>query len=270
MLLSFNPVIDGDRFIWNLAPWDSELLAAIKMAKAVVLPQTVTREFYRLCRENCTKVFPNYDLRFSWEGKVGDTFLFWTFGVPHPQTMTFPKVESLVNEHPEMMAESVLPDFPFVIKGACGGEGRYVWLVESQEKFDKILSMLKKCELEGLFGFVIQEYLPGLQRDLRVVIIGEEIISYWRIRDGFYHNIAKGGEIDFDSDRHLQKKGQEAVRKLCVKTGINLAAFDLVFVEPNDEPIFLEINYTFGRVGLGGSEAFYKLLGKEVRNWLTK
>lgn len=130
--------------------------------------------------------------------------------------------------------------------------------------------MLKKCELKGVSGFVIQEYLPGLQRDLRVVIIGDEIISYWRTGEGFYHNIAKGGEIDFDSDRHLQKKGREAVRKLCVKTGINLAGFDLIFVEPNGEPIFLEINYTFGRSGLGGSEAFYTLLEKEVRNWLAK
>lgn len=270
MLLSFNPVIDGDRFIWNLAPWDPELLAVIKEARAIILPQTVTREFYRLCRENCAKVFPNYDLRFSWEGKVGDTLLFWTFGAAHPKTMAFPKLESMLNEHPEMLTKPVLPDFPFVIKAACGGEGRYVWLVKCQEDFDRTLSILKKCELEGVSGFVIQEFLPGLERDLRVVVIGDEIISYWRTSEGFFHNLSKGGEIDFDSDPQLQEKGREAVRKLCAKTGINLAGFDLIFTEPNGEPLFLEINYTFGRVGLGGSEAFYALLEKEVRNWVAK
>ncbi|MBU0960284.1 MAG: glutathione synthase [Proteobacteria bacterium] len=270
MLLSFNPAIDGDRFIWNLAPWDAELLAAIKKAQAIVLPQTVTREFYRLCKENCAKVFPNYDMRCSWEGKVGDTLLFWTFGVAHPRTMVFPRLESMVNEHPEMMAKPILPDFPFVIKGACGGEGRYVWLVKCQEDFDKTLARLKKCELEGVFGFVIQEYLPGLKRDLRVVVIGDEIISYWRNREGFFHNVSKGGTIDFESDPHLQKKGREAVHELCVKTGINLAGFDLIFADPDRDPLFLEINYTFGRVGLGGSEAFYTLLEKEVKNWLAK
>ncbi len=270
MLLSFNPAIDGDRFIWNLAPWNQELLAAIREAQAVVLPQTVTREFYRLCKENCARVFPNYNLRCSYEGKVGDTLLFWTFGVAHPRTMVFSRLESLINEHPEMMAKPVLPDFPFVIKGACGGEGRYVWLIKCQEDLEKTISRLKTCELEGVFGFVIQEYLPGLDRDLRVVVIGDKIVSYWRTCDGFFHNIAKGGKIDFESDLHLQKKGREAVRKLCGETGINLAGFDLIFAEPSQEPIFLEINYTFGRVGLGGSEAFYSLLDQEVKNWFTR
>ena len=32
--------------------------------------------------------------------------------------------------------------------------------------------------------------------------------------------------------------------------------------------MLLEINYFFGRKGLGGSEAYYKILHEEIRTWL--
>ncbi len=58
------------------------------------------------------------------------------------------------------------------------------------------------------------------------------------------------------------------VRDLCDHTGINLAGFDLVFPDNSDVPLFLEINYTFGRAGLGGSDTFYGLLKGEIDKWL--
>jgi len=33
--------------------------------------------------------------------------------------------------------------------------------------------------------------------------------------------------------------------------------------------LFLEINYFFGRKGLGGSEAYYKLLQQEIDRWIN-
>ena len=30
----------------------------------------------------------------------------------------------------------------------------------------------------------------------------------------------------------------------------------------------LEINYFFGRRGLGGSDAYYEILNREIHNWL--
>jgi ribosomal protein S6--L-glutamate ligase len=33
--------------------------------------------------------------------------------------------------------------------------------------------------------------------------------------------------------------------------------------------MLLEINYYFGRKGLGGSEAYYKILRKEIQAWLS-
>jgi ribosomal protein S6--L-glutamate ligase len=164
---------------------------------------------------------------------------------------------------------SWLPDYPFVIKGTGGGEGAQTWLIKNQEDFKQAIDLLKHLEIQGIFGFVLQEFIPGLQRDLRVVIIGNHIQSYWRVnKSSFFHNVSRGGQIDFQSDLELQARGKDAVRELCVRTGINLAGFDLVFSEKSDIPLFIEINYVFGRTGLGGSDTFYKILNTEVNQWI--
>ena len=51
-------------------------------------------------------------------------------------------------------------------------------------------------------------------------------------------------------------------------TGINLAAMDILY--SGDGPLFLEINYYFGRRGLGGSEQFYQFLNQAVKEWLSQ
>lgn len=59
------------------------------------------------------------------------------------------------------------------------------------------------------------------------------------------------------------------VGRFCEKTGINLAGVDLLF--PSDrtlDPLFLEINYFFGRRGLGGSDRWYAILNAEIETWL--
>jgi ribosomal protein S6--L-glutamate ligase len=269
IVLSMHPVIAGDRFYWDRGVWDKDLFQEIQKARAVILSQTVERELYCLCKRQCPHVFPNYDLRFQWEGKVGDTLAFWAFNTKHPHTLVFPKVETLLGEHPDMNHKiPALPRFPFVLKGAHGGEGTRVWLIQSSMELEEKLQVLLQFELKGRSGFVIQEYLPNLKRDLRVVVIGSRIISYWRKAEGFFHNIACGGEVDAESDPELQAVGREKVRQFCQRSGINLAAFDLVFMPDGGDPIFLEINYTFGRTGLGGSENFYSLLRDAVDSWL--
>jgi ribosomal protein S6--L-glutamate ligase len=268
-ILSMHPVIEGDAFNWDRGVWDKKLFDAIKKAYAIILPQTVEKELYCLCTKMCSNVFPNYDLRFQWEGKMGDTLAFWTYGARHPHTLVFPKVETLLGDHPDMDHHvPELPTYPFVLKGTHGGEGRQVWLIENAEELAAKLHFLLQLELQGKSGFVIQEFLEALERDLRVVVMGSRIFSYWRTAQGFLHNVAQGAEIDTESDQDLQKMGRERVRRFCRQSGTNLAAFDLVFPSGEPEPVFLEINYTFGRTGLGGSEKFYALLRNAVDLWL--
>jgi ribosomal protein S6--L-glutamate ligase len=54
-------------------------------------------------------------------------------------------------------------------------------------------------------------------------------------------------------------------------TGINLAGIDIIFHKDDLEgkkPLLLEVNYFFGRKGLGGNEVYYQLLNETVREWL--
>jgi ribosomal protein S6--L-glutamate ligase len=77
--------------------------------------------------------------------------------------------------------------------------------------------------------------------------------------------------IDAEADPTLQSKGVALVKQICHKTGINLAGLDVIFpaqVEDPD-PMLLEINYFFGRKGLGGSEAYYRILLEEIQSWVT-
>jgi len=57
---------------------------------------------------------------------------------------------------------------------------------------------------------------------------------------------------------------------LARRTGINLAAVDFVFPLSKEDPtpLFLEINYYFGRRGLGGMDAYYRLLFRAIQEWL--
>jgi ribosomal protein S6--L-glutamate ligase len=140
-----------------------------------------------------------------------------------------------------------------------------------------LLEMLEKMERAGYGGFLVQEKIETLGRDLRVVVMGDRFYSYWRVQregENFYHNLSQGAEIDKDSDPDLQAAGIRHVRDFCLRTGINLAGLDLLFRCRNGEvdpvPLFLEINYYFGRKGLGGSEEYYKLLRGAVDEWLGK
>ncbi len=269
-ILSFHPTLAGDRFLWELGSLGPEELALIRQARAVLLPQSVSRELYYLARRLCPAVFPDYDLRFQWEGKVGDAMLFWFLGLPHPRTRIYPRVEALEQDHPSVNYATPPLRFPCVIKANRGGEGHNTWLVGDRAALADAVHRLKGLELEGYFGFIVQEYVEGVVRDLRVVVIGDRLESYWRVNAGFHKNIARGGRIEREQDPDLQAIGRDRVAALCRRTGINLAGIDLIFPRGSREPLFLEINYTFGRTGLGGTRGFQRLLEEAVRRWLAR
>jgi ribosomal protein S6--L-glutamate ligase len=109
-----------------------------------------------------------------------------------------------------------------------------------------------------------------------VVVIGSRLISYWRVlpdETGFLTGLSCGARIDRTAYPEPQGLGRTAVAEFCSRTGINLAGLDLLFRadasgQPMGAPLFLEINYFFGRKGIGGSDAYYALLREAVEAWL--
>ena len=92
--------------------------------------------------------------------------------------------------------------------------------------------------------------------------------------NAFYHNLSKGAFIDQSSDPDLQLAGRNWARHLSRATGIDLAGIDFLFPlregQLVERPLFLEINYFFGRSGLGGSKNFYQHLQEASLEWLDR
>jgi len=275
MIVSFHPLFEADKNIICAGRQpNGKDLAAIRAADAVILSQGCYRELYEMTRENCPHVFPNYDARFKYPEKINQIKLFRRFKISHPASETFSDVASFQLQYGETPAK--LPfAFPVVFKLDWGGEGETVYLINSADNLQETLKKAAEYETSGQAGFILQEYIPSNRRTLRIVILGRRVISYWRIQennDGFYANLSKGAIIDSEAQPELQHKAVVLVKYLCQKTGINLAGFDVIFSSENGDPdpMLLEINYFFGRKGLGGSENYYRILLAEIRNWLAR
>jgi ribosomal protein S6--L-glutamate ligase len=273
MIVSFHPLREADKNIICAGREPNAAdLAAIKAAKAVILSQGCYRSLYEMARANCPTVFPNYDARFKYPGKIGQIRLFRQFNISYPPTEIYTDVASFQNRHTEGLTQLAV-NFPFVFKLDWGGEGDTVYLVDSSENFKNILQQTSEFEKSGQTGFMLQKFIASGHRTLRVVIIGQRLISYWRIlqnSNGFQTNLSKGAVIDSEAEPELQQKAAALIQDVCQKTGINLAGFDVIFSSENPDPcpLLLEINYFFGRKGLGGSEAYYQILQEEIRAWL--
>jgi ribosomal protein S6--L-glutamate ligase len=273
MILSYHPCFEADenRLCAGRLP-DENDLALIRSADAVILPQGCSVELFRMVSGNCPRFFPDYTARFAYPGKLGQARLFRKTGMPYPDTVSFERYSDYRdfsrNTDCRMFA------YPFVLKMDWGGEGDNVHLVASGEELGRCLDRVLACEATGQHGFLMQRYIPSGFRSLRVVVIYRKTLSYWRTHDApgcFYASLSKGARMDRESDPMLQSAAIRSVGDFCAETGIDLAGFDILFSEEDTDPVplFLEINYFFGRQGIGGSEAYYALLVEQIQQWLA-
>jgi len=273
MILSYHPSFEADQnLICAGREPDDDDLAAIQAADVVILPQGCYKSLYQMARQNCRHVFPNFNARFKHPGKIGQIQLFRKTNAYHPATETYLNLDAFYAYYRKGPLLSEI-GFPLMFKFDWGGEGDHVYLLQSEEDLDKTLQMAKSFEKTGRTGFLMQEYIPSGNRALRVVVVGQTFISYWRIQNSsknYRSSLAQGAVIDTKTDPDLQNAAVVCVKDFCDQAGINLAGFDLLFSSesPNKAPLFLEINYYFGRRGLGGSEKFYELLRAEILKWI--
>lgn len=270
MIVSFHPLFKGDIHILcaGREPGRQDL-AAMRAASAVILPQGCPRSLYEMARESCDRVFPNYDVRFRYPGKTGQIRLFRQTGVPHPETAIY----NGIAEYRAQAGEGPPIGFPLVFKFDWGGEGDTVFLVNTRSELERFIDQAYRCERSGQRGFLIQKFIPCGGRSLRVAVIGNRYLSYWRVGespDAFKANVSKGAKIDAHSDPDLKLQAERMVAGFCRGSGINLAGLDVIFIPgaTSPAPLLLEINYYFGRAGLGGSEAYYAILKDEIGRWI--
>lgn len=270
MIVSFHPIITADenRIVAGRLPDESDL-AAIRRADAVILPQGCMEPLYRMARANCPRLFPNLDVRFDYPGKIGQVRLFRKLSVAHPPTELFETTDRFFSRQTAFT-------YPAVVKMDFGGQGETVYKVDDAEAMGQTLQRVKAFERTGQAGFLVQQFIPTQQRSLRVTVIGEVTVAYWRIAqkpDRFAASVADGALIDHTADPELKDAAIGVTERFCARSGLQLAGFDFLFdsrslSQGRIEPLMLEINYFFGRTGLGGSEGFYALLAEAVDAWL--
>jgi ribosomal protein S6--L-glutamate ligase len=252
---------------------DADDLAAVKAAEAVILPQGCRQSLYEMARDNCRHVFPDYATRFKYPGKIGQMRLFQESGTAHPHAEIYRSLDDFRQQYSDDPKEIAF-EMPCVFKFDWGGEGETVFLINTRQDLRTVLQKAADFERSGQKGFLLQEYVPTEGRTLRVAVIGRTLISYWRIQenaDAFLSGVSRGARIDPALEPERQNIAKGFVKNLCKKTGINLAGFDIIFAPLTEyiKPLMLEINYFFGRRGLGGSDAFYEILKSEIHGWLA-
>jgi len=275
MIVSFHPRFKGDVNL-RLTPkggFTSKEAETITEARAIIVTQYIKAHQYKFCMARCSNIFPNYANRFGFEGKYGNTQLFRMFSAPHPETVCYESVEDFETRH--FTNQEPLMPFPFVLKGDRGGGGWAVFLVRNRHELIERLETLADTYLHATKRFISQAFIPHGGSDLRVVVIGKMIKTYWRCQHKpgeFRNNVGRGAVINYNLDSKLTREGINCVQKFSSKTGINLAAFDVLFdkEQPEPKPLFSEINFLFGRKGLGGSAPFHELLYQAVQRWIKE
>ncbi|GAB4358199.1 MAG: hypothetical protein Kow0060_12070 [Methylohalobius crimeensis] len=196
------------------------------------------------------RIFPSVVSYHLGMNKVEMTRAFWSMCPDHvPHTRILPNND---NGREQVLDEFA---FPFVIKEPRNSMGRGVHLIQNASQFRRLAA-----SLEVLYA---QEYLP-LEADLRVVLVGDEVVTaYWRCGgDGFRHNIAQGGQADFQD---IPSSALELVTRVASQLGVDHAGFDVAMVE--EHPYLLEFNVLFGNEVLNARGI---KLGKRILNYLHK
>jgi ribosomal protein S6--L-glutamate ligase len=179
MILSFHPCLDADvQIILGDESLGSEHIDLIQNATAIILPQGKTHELYDVCSSSKALIFPDYKMRFEYPGKTGQTLLFRDYGFPHPQTSIWNTVKEFKDAHSD--SERFPHDRPFFVKKDTGHEAEGVYFVEESVSLSNALSLLAQRESEGQRGFVTQAFVPCGGNVLRAVIIGKQIVTYWK------------------------------------------------------------------------------------------
>lgn len=242
------------------APLEDELVQRLlRGAAGVLVPEYLTPWRYADIIRHARAWFPRLEGRFNSCGKTKQIGLFRRLDVRHPESVLFESPLQLLS----YFANNGSPwGYPLVLKGDKGGGGSRVFPVRKSEDLPKLLGRLPEHD-----PVLLQKWVDHGGKDLRVVVYGDHAVSYFRVGNGaFYNNVCRGGRLDHDGWPELQEKGARAVREFCRRARIDIAGFDLMFPDGGD-PVFVEINFHFGRKGLGGTEGHRKHILRAVRDW---
>ncbi len=267
MIVSFHPVLwaDFNTILGGREGLSHGELELLHKAEAVLLPHVCPEFLYRVVKSLNKPAFPDQGIRLAYPGKVGQAILFKKARIPHPKTQIWERLWDLLSQ-----ARDPQWRFPFLIKLNQAHEGDGIYFIGDYQGLEQRAEEIgKRTKEERLF--ITQEFVNTRGKVLRVVIVYDQIVSFWKVStDGNpVVAISKGAEIIREFRPTLTEKGKKIALELAKEFNIHIGAFDIAFDmdETEPEPMLLEINFFFGRRGLGGSRRYYSLLLKGARAW---
>ena len=131
--------------------------------------------------------------------------------------------------------------YPFLIKEIHSAASQGIYKINNYNDFRNICMKIKN---KGGDQLLVQELIQ-MRKDLRVIIVGEEIIlNYWRINKSDEWkptSTSHGSKTDFNS---FPNHWEEHVIKIFKKTGLTTGAFDITWNndDTSSSPLFLELS----------------------------
>lgn len=222
---------------------------------------------YFIERHLGVRVLPSFRDLWHFENKVSQCCMFDKLDVPRPRTI-------VSFEYHDAMSSAPALGLPVVAKEPYGAGSSNVVLLRSERQRERYLQRAfaqqlwheRKSQSSPAFtaassaltpwfrakvrqrvlgqerhGHVLlQEFVPGNDRDLRVNVYGRHALGFWRLNRTGDFRASGSGRFDFD-----QRPVPEAAIELCYRTAsaleMNIVSFDVLFKD--GEPIILEVSY---------------------------
>ncbi len=157
----------------------------------------------------------------------------WKAGISFPKT-----VVALNGEAAEKAGE--LMEFPIIDKPPIGSWGRLVALVKDLQSFKSIIEHRELYQSQALRTHLIQRYVNGGCRDLRILVLGEEVLgAVQRIATNgdWRSNVARGGLV---KEAEVDEELRELALKVSSVIGGEFLAID--FFEEDGRYLVNEVN----------------------------
>ena len=179
-------------------------------------------------------VFPNiHEVRF-WENKAYMHEFFESEFIRTPNT----KIYDINNFN----SYSVEIKYPLLLKDEHSCSGKGIYKITSKEEMDIFIANFKSTPVRKK---IILQNLLNIRRDLRVILVGEEIVlHYWRINlseEWKPTSTSYGSNVDFDN---FPEQWKSWIIESFVKLKLRTGAFDIAW-ENDDlstEPYILEVS----------------------------
>ncbi len=242
----------------NPVDWQEKLKKIIPEIKAVVWHSNDKGKYYREIHDRIffiekifqLPVFPNLRQYFSFNDKIKQFDIFKYLKIPQPKTFISYQKESALKFCRETK-------YPFILKDAHSASGLGVFLITSQSQAEKIVrKIFSPNGWNSIFShFYAQEFIPGLEKSLRVITVGPKaIFGYWRTSEvsDWKHN-AGSGRV---STEKVPAEALKISKKISRKMNYHWMSYD--FITADRKLLCLESSCNFGVAGA-------RRLGRDIR-----